>query len=266
LEFRLLGPVEMWHAGCRIDLGHAKQRCVLAVLLMEAGKAVPIATLVDRVWGHAPPEAAVNVLYGYLGRLRRLVAPAGARLVRRSGGYLLDVDPDTVDVHRFRRLLAEADGTPEGTAPAEATGVVSATLAVLDEALALWHGTPFTGTPGPWLATVRQVLDDQRLSAILLRNEVLLGIGRCAAVVSQLLELVATHPVDERLVGQLMLALCRSGRTGEALEHYRQARLRLREQQGTDPGPMLREMHQRILREEQRMASSSAPPRLLLIH
>jgi DNA-binding SARP family transcriptional activator len=260
LEFRLLGPVEMWREGCRIDLGHAKQRCVLAILLMEAGKAVPIDTLIDRVWGHAPPEAAVNVLYGYLGRLRKLLAPAGARLSRRSGGYLLDVDPDTVDVHRFRRLLAEADGTPP-----EDSASAARTLAVLDEALALWHGTPFAGTPGPWLTTVGQVLDDQRLSAILLRNEVLLGIGRSAAVVSQLLELVAAYPVDERLIGQLMLALCRSGRTGEALEQYRLAQRRLREVQGTDPGPMLREIHQWILHEDHRRPSTS-PPRLLLVH
>ena len=241
MEFQVLGPVEMRHGGGRVDLGHAKQRCVLAVLLMAPGDVVQVATLIDRVWGHSPPETALNVLYGYIARLRRALAPAGVRLARRAGGYLLDVDPRRVDVHRFRRLLSEAEAAEE----------VDPAVRGLNDALALWRGTPFAGIAGPWITTMRAVLEDQRLSAIIARNNLFLCTGRHAEVVSQLLELVAAYPVDERLVGQLMLAMSRSGRPSEALAHYRLARDRLREQHGTDPGPLLRDLQQRILQDDQ---------------
>jgi DNA-binding SARP family transcriptional activator len=236
MEFRLLGPVELWHDGRLVDIGHAKQRCVLAVLLMEAGRVVPTGTLLDRVWGHAPPDAALNVLYGYIARLRKALAPAGAALARRSGGYLLDAPPERVDVHRFRRLLREAESADPGRR-----------LSLLDEALTLWRGTPFAGVAGPWIATTRRVLEDQRLSAVVARNEVCLRAGRHAEIITQLLELVAAYPSDERLVGQLMLAMSRAGRSSAALDQYRLVRQRLRDQYGRDPGPPLREIHQHIL-------------------
>ena len=240
VEFQVLGPVEMWHCGDRVDLGHAKQRCVLAVLLMESGEVVQVATLIDRVWGYSPPETALNVLYGYIARLRRALAPAGVRLARRAGGYLLDVDPRRVDVHRFRGLLGEADAAEE----------VDPAVRCLSDALALWRGAPFAGITGPWITTMRTVLEDQRLSAIVARNNLFLCTGRHAEVVSQLLELVAAYPVDERLVAQLMLAMSRSGRPSDALAQYRIARDRLREQHGTDPGPLLRDLQQRILHDD----------------
>jgi DNA-binding SARP family transcriptional activator len=220
MEFRLLGPVEMWHDGRIVDIGHAKQRCVLAVLLMDAGQVVPTATLLDRVWGHSPPDAALNVLYGYVARLRKALTPAGASLVRRSGGYLLDVAPERVDVQRFRRLLREADASDPDRQ-----------LSILDDALALWRGTPCMGAAGPWVA----------------RNELCLRAGRHTEVINELLELVAAYPSDERLVGQLMLAMSRAGRSSAALEQYRLVRQRLRDEHGRDPGAPLREIHQRIL-------------------
>jgi len=246
VEFRLLGPVELWRGDSRVDIGHAKQRGVLAILLMEVGHPVAVHTLVDRVWGHAPPDAAVNVLYGYVARLRRAVAPAGVRLDRRSGGYHLDVDPDHVDVHRFRRLLAEADAVD---GPARA-------LPALDAALALWRGTPFAGTSAPWLATARRVLEEQRLSAVVARNDLLLRTDAPNRLVSQLVELVALYPLDERLVGQLMLAMSGAGRPSDALAQYRLVRDRLRREHGTDPGPVLRGIQQRILRA----ADPAGPP------
>jgi DNA-binding SARP family transcriptional activator len=236
MEFRLLGPVEMWHDSRLVDIGHAKQRCVLVVLLMEVGRVVPTATLLDRVWGHSPPDAALNVLYGYVARLRKALTPAGASLARGSGGYLLDVAPERVDVHRFRRLLREADTSdPEHL------------LSILDEALALWRGAPCTGATGPWIATIRRVLEDQRLSAIVARNELCLRAGRHTEVINELLELVAAYPSDERLVGQLMLAMSRAGRPSAALEQYRLIRQRLRDEHGRDPGARLREIHRRVL-------------------
>lgn len=245
MRFQLLGPVEMWHGGGRIDVGHAKQRCVLAVLLMDAGQVVQVATLIDRVWGHSPPDSALNVLYGYVARLRRALGVEGAQLRRRSGGYLLDVDLGMVDIHRFRAMVAEAGAATD----------VRRAAGLLTEALATWRGTPFAGLSGSWITTMRAVLEDQRLSAIIARNNLFLRIGQSAEVVSQLLELVTVHPGDERLVAQLMLAMCRSGRPSDALAQYRLARERLRDQHGTDPSPLLRDLQQRILREANAVSS-----------
>lgn len=237
MEFRLLGQVEMWHGDRCVDLGHAKQRLVLAVLLMEAGQIVAATTLLDRVWGHAPPDAALSVLYGYVARLRKALASCGVSLAKDSGGYVLDIDADAVDVHRFRRLLAEAAnaGNPELAA------------ARFDEALALWRGAPFSSAGSPWFATLRKTLEEQHLSAVLDRNEAYLRQGRVAELARPLLELTAANPLDERPAAQLMRVLYRSGRAAEALEQYQLARNRLADQ-GTEPSPFLRELHQRILR------------------
>ncbi len=259
MEFRLLGPVEVWNDGCPVDVGHAKQRSVLAVLSMEAGNVVSAAKLIDWVWGNEPPDGALNVLYAYIARLRKALAPWAAQPVRRSGGYLLDVDPETVDVHRFRRLLAEAQAAQTAAGDAGEAGRIAATL---DDALALWRGTPFAGFTSRWLVEARAVLLDERLSALVERNEAYLRDGRHAELVGPLRQLIGEHPVDERPVAQLMLALYRSGRASEALDEYRLAHRRLAEARGTDLGTALRQLQQRILRDDPTLASwaSSARP------
>ena len=219
-------------AGRRIELGHARQRCVLAVLLIEAGQVVPAWTLIDRVWGHEPPDGGLNVLYAYITRLRKALGSVGVTLTRRSGGYLLDIDPETVDLHRFQRLIRAAG--PEA----------------LDEALALWRGTPFADLTGTWLAKLREILLDQRLFALLERNEAALRIGRDAELVAGLRKLVVEYPTDERPVRQLMLALYRSGRTTDALDQYQLTHRRLAALTGSEPGPSLRDLHQRMLRDD----------------
>jgi DNA-binding SARP family transcriptional activator len=229
VDFRLLGPVELWVGGLRVELGHSRQRCVLAVLLLAAAQVVPVGTLIDRVWGHEPPDGALNVLYAYVTRLRKVLAPVGVPLVRRCGGYLLDIDPETVDVHRFQRLVAAGE---------------------LDAALALWQGTPFSGMTGGWFVDVRESLVEQRLYALVERTEAELRAGRSAELVTSLRELVAEHPTDERPVRQLMLALHRSGRTAEALDQYRLAWQRLATRTGAEPGSALRDLHRRILRAD----------------
>src|ERR1700733_6571873 len=111
MELGVLGPVEAWANGRRVDLGHARQRAVLAVLLLDAGRVVPLDVLIDRVWGEDPPRSVRNTSYGYLARLRALVAGAqepGVPLSRRTGGYLLQVEPDHLDLGRFRRQVADA--------------------------------------------------------------------------------------------------------------------------------------------------------------
>jgi len=245
--FRLLGPVELWYDGGCVELGHAKQRCVLVALLLETGQVVPAATLIDRVWGHGPPNAALNVVYGYVTRLRKALVRTDVRVSRRYGGYLLETDPASVDVHRFRQLLARAGVLLAGR---DAERHVDQARKDLDAALALWHGTPFTGIAGQWISAKRAALEDQHLSAIIERNEFWLRDCRYAELVGQLLDLVTTHPLDERVVGQLMRAMHGAGRPSDALEQYRTAQQRLRKEQGNDPAPALRELQRRILRDD----------------
>jgi DNA-binding SARP family transcriptional activator/DNA-binding transcriptional ArsR family regulator len=236
--FGVLGDVEAWMDGERVDLGHARQRCVLAVLLWEADRVVSVDQLVERVWAERAPKRARTTLYGYLHRLRKLL-PAGDEpaIVRRSGGYVLAIDPMAVDVHRFTELVRRARTAPD----------VRESIASFNEALALWRGDAFAGLDIPWLDAVRAGLDRQRLAAELDRNDLALQQGRHAELVTTLPGLAAAHPLDERLAGQLMLALYRGGRQAEALQHYLHVRDRLAEELGTDPGAPLRRVHRQIL-------------------
>ena len=249
----MLGTTEAWQGHRRVELGHAKQRSVLAVLLLEAGQVVPVPTLIDRVWGHEPPDGALSVLYGYVARLRRVLAPAGVRLPRGSGGYLLEVDPAAVDVHRFRRLAAQAGAETDPARRVE----------LCDEALALWRGTPFADAASPWLTGTREALGQLRLSVLVDRIGAYLALDRPADVLDELREQATAHPLDERLAGLLMVALYRSGRPSDALEAYRAARQALADRCGTEPGPHLRELHQRILRGDPTLAGPAgrAPDR-----
>ena len=249
----MLGTTEAWQGHRRVELGHAKQRSVLAVLLLEAGQVVPVPTLIDRVWGHEPPDGALSVLYGYVARLRRVLALAGVRLPRGSGGYLLEVDPAAVDVHRFRRLAAQAGAETDPARRVE----------LCDEALALWRGTPFADAASPWLTGTREALGQLRLSVLVDRIGAYLALDRPADVLDELREQATAHPLDERLAGLLMVALYRSGRPSDALEAYRAARQALADRCGTEPGPHLRELHQRILRGDPTLAGPAgrAPDR-----
>ncbi|MFD1050155.1 BTAD domain-containing putative transcriptional regulator, partial [Kibdelosporangium lantanae] len=192
VEFRVLGEIEARRDGELVDLGHARQRCVLAVLLVEANHPVHVDQLVDRVWGERVPNSARESLYSYLSRLRQ--ALTDATIVRRSGGYVLNVDPDSVDLHRFLRMVDQARETGDA--------------ALFDDALRLWDGEPFAGLNTPWLQTQRESLEQKRLAAELDRNDLELsqGVGRVAELTAR----YEQFPLDERLTGQLMLALQRA--------------------------------------------------------
>jgi DNA-binding SARP family transcriptional activator len=235
--------------GTRVDLGHARQRCVLAVLLLEVNRVVSVDRLVERVWGDSAPTSVRNTLYGYLYRLRKLVPVV---IERRSGGYALVVDPMAVDVHRFTSLVTRARATPDGRDA----------LALFDEALALWRDDAFAGLDAPFLNEARAGLDRRRLAAELDRNDRALEQGRHADLLIVLPDMVEAHPLDERLAGQLMLALHRSGRQAEALEHYLRIRGRLADELGTEPSAPLRHVHQEILGTNPAV-SVVTPPRQL---
>ncbi|MET9757744.1 BTAD domain-containing putative transcriptional regulator [Streptomyces sp. NPDC006372] len=227
-----------------VALGHAKQRCVLAVLLCDAGRVVSAERLIDRVWGEDPPGSVRNILSGYVGRLRTALRSSGAhgvRLARSSGGYLLDVAPEHVDVHRFRRLVTEARSAADACQDEPAAQL-------LGDALAQWRGEALSGLTGVWAEETRAGLADEHLTAELRYHALGLRLGHLDQALERLRQLFAAHPLDERVVRHLMTALYRGDRQAEALETYEDTRRRLAEELGVDPGPELRNLHRGILR------------------
>ncbi|WP_461035848.1 AfsR/SARP family transcriptional regulator [Streptomyces mayteni] len=219
-----------------LDLGPPKQRGVLAALLVDVGRVVPVERLIDRVWADDPPRTARGTLYGYVARLRATLR-GGAELTQRAGGYLLDAPRDSVDLHRFRDLV--------GLARAEADQERSATL--LREALGLWGAEPLAGLPGEWAEGLRTRLAEERIAAWLAYGDIRLSQGRAEELLPELSELTATHPLDERLGQRRMRALYRCGRQAEALGFYEGVRQRLAEELGVAPGTGLQQEHHRIL-------------------
>lgn len=240
VHFGVLGVVEVRRVGEPVEVGHARQRQVLAALVMDAGRVVPADVLVDRVWGEREPRRGREALYGYVSRLRGALSSSGADIAREQGGYRLMVGAGAVDVRRFRELSARAQAAPASYGDERRA-------ALWEEALGLWRGEAFTGADTPWFNAQRSLLDQERLAAQSELVEARLRLGQHAAVLARLSAWAEQDPLDERVCGQLMLALYRSGRQAEALEWYEQVRRRLSEEMGLDPGARLRRLHQRIL-------------------
>jgi DNA-binding SARP family transcriptional activator/tetratricopeptide (TPR) repeat protein len=241
MEFAVLGPVAIRVAGQPVAAGYARQRAVLAVLLLELGQVVPPELLIDRVWGEDPPESVRNVLYGNIARLKSVLArapDAGVSLLRRPGGYQLQADPRQVDLYRFRALVAEAGGP---------TGDDARAARSLRSALRLWQGPALAGLASPWLEAMRHSLEMERAAAGLDLTDIRLRLGEHGALAAELAGQAAERPGDERLTGQLMLALYRDGKPGEALAAYQQARQLLVAHLGAEPGPQLQRLHEQIL-------------------
>ncbi len=224
------------------------------MLLAEPNRVVEADQLVDRVWGLGRlPADPVGALQTYISFLRRVFADSGELAITwRSPGYKIEVDDQAVDLHRFHGLISRADS---------ATDEVAAAL--LEEGLGLWRGEPFAGLDTPWVSDVRAVLAVQRHTARLDLTDIRLRLGQHAVVLPGLAALAAEHPLDERVAGQLMLALYRSGRQADATAHYGQIRGLLAEELGADPGPALRRLHQRILSADPALAvrAREAPAR-----
>ncbi|WP_237101867.1 BTAD domain-containing putative transcriptional regulator [Nonomuraea sp. MG754425] len=238
VEFRLLGSIEAHVNGRAIDVGPARQRCVLAALLMDPNQPIPADQLVERVWADRAPRQARGTLRTYLTRLRHALAVTDeVRIARQASGYLLTLDPGLVDLHHFHELIAGARSAED---PASAIDLFS-------RALALWRGEPFTELDTPWIRPLRAELETERIGAELDLGDLLLSRGRHDELLAALHTRSAGRPLDERLAGQLMLALYRGGRQGEALDRYQSIRDRLAEELGADPSPPLQRLHQRIL-------------------
>uniref|UniRef100_UPI00157C0874 AfsR/SARP family transcriptional regulator n=1 Tax=Micromonospora maritima TaxID=986711 RepID=UPI00157C0874 len=259
LRFELLGPQRAWYADRPIDLGPAKQRAVLAVLLLAAGRPVPTGQIVEAVWPEEAPVNGPNVVQKHVAGLRRVLEPdrsprTPARvLTLTDAGYLLRVAPETVDAVRFERGVRHARQAQSAGRAAEALDEVTA-------ALELWQGEPFTGFAGPWFDAARHRLVELRAVALETRTELELAAGRHGELVGRLVELVAEFPVRERLRLQLMLALYRSGRQAEALAAYRDFAASLREEYGIEPGEALQALHRRILRSDPTLLPTVAEP------
>ncbi|MFJ5985261.1 BTAD domain-containing putative transcriptional regulator [Lentzea sp. NPDC092896] len=257
VRFRLLGDVEARVHGSPIAIGYAQLRAVLAVLLVEANQVVSVDQLVDRVWSDRPlprkPRAAVQ---HSMTMLRGVLTPAGVTITRRSTGYQLTVDPDNVDLHRFRRLVEDG----------RAAGEDGRSAALLEEALRLWGGEPFAGLDTAWLDSLRATLIGHRHAVRLELVDIQLRLGLHAALLPDLSSWAAGNPLDERLAGQLMLALYNCGRPADALEHYQEVRKRLAEELGTDPSPPLRQLHERILATDPALTALVRPHTTVVPH
>jgi YVTN family beta-propeller protein len=258
MDFRILGPFEVRDGDRPVDLGGDKQRAVLAILLLHPNEVVSADRLIDDLWGERPPPTALKTLQVYISRARKALenhrdplsgSPNGL-LVTRGRGYLLRVEPDELDLDRFRGLLEQgrealAAGDPERAAR------------ILRAGLALWRGPPLADFAyEPFAQSAIAQLEELRLGALEERVEADLALGRERELVGELADLVEQDPLRERLRGQLMVALYRSGRQAEALEVYQRFRQALSEQLGLDPGPGLQELEVAILNRD---ASLAAP-------
>ena len=250
VEFRILGPFEVVEGDRRLVLGGPKQRAVLAILVLHRGEVVSTDRLIDDLWGERPPATAAKTVQVYVSNLRK--ALASDLLVTQGHGYLLRTAPGQLDLDRFEALVAEGrKALRDGNA-----GLASDRLR---QAISLWRGgalEDFAYERFAQSATAR--LEEQRLAALEDRIDAELTRGEHAALVAELESLVREHPLRERLHGQLMLALYRSGRQADALEHYQTARRALIDQLAIEPGPALRDLQRSILEQD---PSLQAPPR-----
>jgi len=259
LELRLLGPFEVLVDGRSVTLVRRKERCLLAVLLLQVGRPIAVGRLAELLWNGQPPEYARRALQTYVSRLRTALDAAGAgadviRLVHHGGGYAVHTDPDFVDADRFRRIVRRALAMHDPRIRSR----------WLRQALELWRGEPISDFEEGWAReSICGPLEQLRQTALELRVEADLALGGHDAVIDELVGLTATRPVSERLVASLMTAQYRAGHQQDALETYRRTRNRLARELGLDPGAELQQLHLAMLRGDSsllRSTRTASPP------
>ena len=245
LEFSILGPLEVRRHGQLVQIKAPKERALLAVLLLRANQVVPTDRLIDELWSGKPPSTAGKILTVYVAKLRKAL---GADAIEtHASGYRLSLTPGQLDRDRFEQLVREADGAAS-----------SDTASRLEEALALWRGPPLSEFEyAEFARPVIGRLEELRLEATERRIEADLQLGRHAALVGELEELVQEHREREQLCHQLMRALYRSGRQAEALQVFQQTRQRLVEDLGIEPGQALRDLERAILQHDPELAPTA---------
>jgi DNA-binding SARP family transcriptional activator len=258
LRFEILGDVRVLRDGTTVDLGPAKQRAVLAVLLLQAGRPVPTHQIVDGVWGDDPPENGANVVQKYVAGLRRVLDPnraprtPGELLALTGGGYVLRTTGGAVDAEVFRSLVARAAAQRSDHLLAEAAGT-------LRSGLALWRGEALAGLTGPVFEAARTRLAEAHATAWETWAGIELERGQSDALIPDLSRLVDEFPLREGLRAELMLALHRAGRQAEALAVFRDAREYYLDEFGVEPGEKMQAAHRRILRGELSGNAPAAP-------
>ena len=246
MEYRILGPLALVEDERDLAPAGAKQQALLGIFLLHPGETLSRDRLIDELWGSRPPETAGNTLQVYVSQLRKLLPPGA--LVTRLPGYALEVDPEALDASRFERL---ARGGRDALARGDSAGASTA----LERALALWRGPVLAGVAFEGTAAGEAArLEELRVSAAEDRIDAGLALGRHAELVGELEALVAEHPLRERLRGQLMVALYRSGRQADALDVYQRTRAELVDQLGIEPGPQLQELQRAVLAQDPALA------------
>jgi DNA-binding SARP family transcriptional activator len=238
-EFRLLGPLEAVEGRRAVALPTGKPSALLARLLLEPNRVVPVEGLVDALWGEHPPASANKLVQAYVSHVRKAV---GAEAIEtRAPGYLIRIGSDDLDLRRFETLAEEAEETSDPARRSE----------LLGRALALWRGAPLAEfRDAPFARAARRRLGDLRVAALEEKLEAELELGRHERIVGELEALVEEEPLRERPRRQLMLALYRSGRQPEALARYREGRRLLVQELGIEPSPALQELERAILRRD----------------
>ena len=259
LRLQILGPLRMWRGGVEVDTGPRQQAYLLALLLAQDGSPVGRAELIDLVWGSAAPDSAVNVVHKYVGAVRRLLEPAlpprgtSSYLVRRGDGYQCSVGPGVLDLAEFRGHLHSAR-------IALGQGEREEALDKYEEGLGLWRGPAGDGLAYSSGSTpVFTALNDEFFDACTEAAELAASCGRSESVLSPLRLAASMAPLHEPVQASLVTALGAAGRQAEALSVFQTARLRLREDLGIDPGPLLELSHQRVLRQD--ITPAEARPR-----
>ena len=251
MQYRILGPLEVSGADGEVSLGGPKPRALLALLLLHANEVVPTDRLIDELWGEDSPEDAAAALRVNVSRLRKAL-PEDV-LSTRSPGYVVRVEPDDLDLHRFERLVDEGKSLL-------VRGLASDASQRLHDALSLWRGAPLADFAYESFAQAAIArLEEIRLAAVELRVDADLLLGRHDELVAELEALVAQHPLRERLREFLMTALYRSGRQAEALEAYQRARRALVDGLGLEPSAALQQLERAILRHDPALDHEAAP-------
>ncbi|MGC5013492.1 AfsR/SARP family transcriptional regulator, partial [Streptosporangium sp. DT93] len=256
LSFRVLGPLEVLVGQRRVSIGGARQRITLAALVLRAGRVVPVDLLAEAIWGEHPPPTARRQVVICVSGLRRAFLEAGAPadlLATSPPGYVLQADPDDVDVLLAERLATRARA-------AEAAGDPAGAARWFADACGLWRGPALAGIDSEFFEAEARRLDDRHLTLTEERVQLELALGRHRELIDDLAVFVDANPLRERLRAQLMLARYRCGRRAEALDTYRVGRAQMVDELGIEPGTELQTLHDSILRDDRELVAPPVPP------